>query len=316
MEAVPAAVSNIAEVRRVGGTRGKLSNNGPLLMLGASLCFALMGLCVKFVTTPPGGAFPSIPVAEIVFWRSGIATLVALAVGWPERGKLGGVSRRMLVTRSLVGLASMYAYFFAISRLKLGDAVLLTYLSPLLVATMAPFVLREKASKAVWLALGVGFAGVAVVEEPSGFVANLGLLAGLASAFLAASAYISVKVLSRTDTTSTIVLWFSGIATVVSGIHVIAGGSWVTPVLPAFVALVGLGLFAALAQLMMTRAYSVSAAARVSVFGYATPVIAYVLGQAILAEPIGWRGAIGCGLLVVAGALVTWLSSESRPRPA
>lgn len=222
----------------------------------------------------------------------------------------------MLVTRSLVGLASMYAYFFAISRLKLGDAVLLTYLSPLLVASMAPFVLGEKAPWMVWLALGVGFAGVAVVEEPTGNVAGLGLLAGLASAFLAAGAYVSVKVLSRTDTTSTIVLWFSGIATLVSAVQVAAGGSWVTPAPPAVAALVGVGLFAATAQFLMTRAYSVAAAARVSVFGYATPVIAYLLGQALLAEPIGWRGAIGCGLLVMAGALATWLSSEPRSRSA
>lgn len=282
-------------------------------MLGAALCFALMGLCVKFVSTPPNGAFPAIPVGEIVLWRSGIATMVALAVGWPDRKKLGGVSRRMLVTRSLVGLASMYAYFFAISQLKLGDAVLITYLSPLIVASMAPFVLGEKAPWTVWLALGVGFAGVAVVEDPSGdLVPGLGMLAGIASAFLAAGAYVSVKLLSRTDSTSTIVLWFSGIATVVSGVQVAATGVWVTPAAPALAALAGVGVFAALAQLMMTRAYSVAAAARVSVFGYATPVIAYILGQAILAEAIGWRGAAGCGLLVLAGVLATWLSSEPR----
>lgn len=286
-------------------------------MLGASLCFALMGVCVKFVATPPRDAFPAIPVGEIVFWRSGIATLVALAVGWPQRRRLAGVSKGMLVTRSLVGLASMYAYFFAISRLKLGDAVLLTYLSPLLVACMAPFVLREKAPWTVWLALGVGFAGVWVVEEGagSGELVGIGVLAGLASAFLAASAYVSVKLLSRTDSAFTIVLWFSAIATLVSGIQVVAQGVWVTPAPPAIAALAGVGVFAAAAQLMMTRAYSVSAAARVSVFGYATPVIAYVLGQIVLAEAIGWRGALGCSLLVIAGALATFLSAEA-PRPA
>ena len=284
-------------------------------MLAASLCFALMGVCVKFVATPPRGAFPAIPVGEIVFWRSGIATIVALAAGWPQRSRLGGVSRRMLVTRSLVGLASMYAYFFAISRLKLGDAVLLTYLSPLVVACMAPFVLGEKAPWTVWLALAVGFAGVWVVEDPTGELAGIGVLAGLASAFLAAGAYVSVKLLSRTDSAFTIVLWFSAIATIVSGVQVAIEGSWVTPDPRALGALAGVGVFAAGAQLMMTRAYTVSAAARVSVFGYATPVIAYVLGQIVLAEAIGWRGAVGCSLLVVAGALATFLSSEA-PTPA
>lgn len=293
-------------------TRAGLAGNGPALMLVASLSFALMGLCVKYVSTPPGAAFEAIPVGEIVLWRSAIATAIALAVGWPERARLGGVARGMLVTRSLVGLASMYAYFFAVSRLKLGDAVLLTYLSPLIVASMAPFVLGEKAPWTVWLALGLGFCGVAVVEDPTGDVAGAGVVAGLASAFLAASAYVSVKVLARTDSTSAIVLWFSAIATLISGVQVLVQGVWVTPALPAVAALLGVGVFAAAAQLLMTKAYAVAPAARVSVFGYATPVIAYSLGQLLLGEPIGWRGALGCALLVAAGALATWLGTRSR----
>lgn len=276
-------------------------------MLGASLCFALMGVCVKYVVTPPRGAFPAIPVGEVVFWRSVIATVVAGAAGWPERARLGGVAKGMLVTRSLVGLASMYAYFFAISQLKLGDAVLLTYLSPLIVAAMAPFVLGEPVRGAVWVALAIGFAGVWVVEDPSGDVAGAGLVAGLASAFLAASAYVSVKVLSRTDTGSTIVLWFSAIAMLVSGAQVLVQGQWVTPSAAALGGLVGVGVFAAMAQLLMTAAYARSDAARVSVFAYATPIIAYVLGQSLLHETIGWRGATGCALLASAGVLATFL---------
>lgn len=275
-------------------------------MLVASLCFALMGVCVKYISD-------DVPVGEVVFGRSLIATLIALAWGWRDRGRLLGVSRRMLVTRSLVGLGSMYAYFFAISQLKLGDAVLITYLSPLIVASMAPFVLGERAPWPVWLALGVGFAGVAVVEDPSGAVAGAGLVAGIASAFLAASAYVSVKLLSRTDSTTTIVVWFSAIATLVSGVEGAVRGTFVWPAPEHLLALAGVGVFAALAQLLMTRAYAVAEAARVSVFGYATPIIAYVLGQLVLREEIGWRGALGCSLLVLAGVLASFLG---RPRPA
>ena len=319
---VPAAVPGAAPAAPAAGIgapprRGSavlaMGRRGPVLMLGASLCFALMGACVKYVSSPPAGGFAPIPVAEVVFWRSAIATLVAAVVAWPERRRLVGVARGMLVTRSLVGLASMYAYFFAISRLKLGDAVLLTHLSPLIVAAMSPFVLGERATRAVWVALAIGFTGVWVVEDPSGELAGAGLIAGLASAVFAASAYVSVKVLSRTDTPATIVLWFSAIGALVSGGHVLLAGSWVTPAPSALAALAGVGILAALAQLLMTRAYSVSAAARVAVFAYATPVIAYVLGQTLLAEPIGWRGALGCALLVTAGAVATFLSSDRPP---
>ena len=276
-------------------------------MLVASGSFALMGACVKYVVSPPGGAFTAIPVGEVVFFRSVFVLLIAFGAGWHERGRLVGVAHWMLVTRAVVGLASMYAYFFAVSALKLGDAVLLNYLSPLIVAAMAPWVLGERAPRAVWLALAIGFAGVWVVEDPSGDLPRAGLVAGLASAVLAASAYVSVKVLSRTDSSTTIVLWFSVIAAAVSGAQVVAQGEWVTPSKEAFGALVGVGVFAGLAQILMTMAYARSDAARVSVFAYATPIFAYILGQAVLAEPIGWRGATGCALLATAGVLATIL---------
>lgn len=275
-------------------------------MLCASLCFALMGLCVKAVAG-------TIPVGEVVFFRSLIATAIAAAWGWNEGRALLGVNRRMLLTRGLIGLASMFAYFYAISLLKLGDAVLLTYLSPLFVASMSPFVLGERAPRAVWLALAIGFAGVWVVAEPGGALPPRGVAAGLASSLLAAGAYVSVKFLSRTDGTATIVLWFSVSATVVSGATCFVW--WVTPDGYQLAWLAGVGVFAALAQLFMTRAYAVARAAEVSVYAYATPVLAYVFGHLVLREAPGWRGFVGTSLLVVAGLTAT-LFSPRNPAPA
>lgn len=265
-------------------------------MLAASTCFAMMGTCVKYVSD-------AIPVGEVVFFRSAVATVVALGFGWREGRKLLGVNRRMLVTRGLVGLGSMFAYFHAISLLKLGDAVLLTYLSPLFVAAMSPFILRAKPPAAVWIALAIGFAGVWVVAEPGGDLPPIGVASALLSALMAAGAYVSVKFLSRTDGTATIVLWFSALATVVSAVTCLFW--WATPSGTQTLALVGVGVFAAVAQILMTKAYAVGEAAEVSVYGYATPVIAYALGHAILREHPGWRGAIGTALLVVAGIVAT-----------
>ncbi len=288
-------------------------------MLLASVCFAGMGLCVKLVAD-------AIPVAEIVFFRSLIATAIAAAFGWRDGRRLLGVHRRLLLTRGIVGLASMFAYFYALSSLKLGDAVLLTYLSPLVVAAMSPYVLGERAPPAVWLALAIGFAGVGVVAQPTGgwfrfadgaggpsdALPPHGVAAGLASAILAASAYVSVKVLSRTDGPATIVLWFSASATVVSGIACL--WQFVVPDAAQLAGLAGVGVLAALAQLLMTRAYAVAAAAEVSVYAFATPVIAYLLGHAVLREPPGWRGTVGAALLALAGLTTTLAVRARSPR--
>ncbi len=267
-------------------------------MLAAALCFAAMGVCVKFVSA-------DIPVGEVVFFRSLVVTLVAVALGWREGTALLGVNHRMLVTRGLVGLASMFAYFHAIAVLKLGDAVLITHLSPLFVALLSPFVLGARAPVTTWIALGIGFAGVWVVAEPGGNLPPGGVASGLASAVFAAGAYVSVKFLSRTDSTPAIVLWFSAIATVVALVTCFFW--WVTPSPVQLAALAGTGVFAGIAQLLMTRAYTVAEATEVAVYAYATPVFAYSLGHVLLREPPGWRGAIGTLLLVAAGVFASLL---------
>lgn len=275
-------------------------------MLAAALSFACMGVCVKLVSD-------AIPVGEVVFFRSLVATLVAAAIGWREGSALGGVNRRMLVMRGLVGLASMFAYFHAIAALKLGDAVLITHLSPLFVALMSPFVLGARAPATTWLALAIGFAGVWVVAEPGGDLPAAGVASALASAVLAAGAYVSVKFLSRTDSTAAIVLWFSAIATVVSCVTCLF--AWVTPNAPQLLALAGVGIFAAIAQILMTRAYAMAEATEVSVYAYATPVFAYSLGHLLLREAPGWRGALGTLLLVLAGVCASVLTRPKKLMP-
>ena len=177
-------------------------------MLSASASFALMALFVKRVSH-------EIPEGEVVLFRSVVVLGISLALGARNWRKLAGVARGALVVRGLIGCSSMFAYFYAIHHLRLGDAVLLTYLSPLFVSLMAPWFLGERVPRAVWLALGFGFAGVWVVamgQSGSGESELGGVLAGLASAVLAAGAYVSVRRLARTDDSVTIVVWFSAVS--------------------------------------------------------------------------------------------------------
>jgi drug/metabolite transporter (DMT)-like permease len=271
-------------------------------MLSASLFFALMAVCVKT-------ASKQAPVGEVVFFRSAVTMAIAILFARGRRGALAGVNRRMLITRGLLGTGSMFGYFLAIQLLKLGDATLLQYLSPLFVALMAPLVLGERSTRVIWLALALGFAGVWVVEKPGGAaVPALGIAAALSGAVFSAAAYVSVKRLAQTDETATIVLWFSAVGTVVSAVTAVHG--WTDPDLRGWLGLVGAGVTGAIAQILMTRAYAVGGAAQVAVYSYATPVMAYALGQLLLGESPGWQGAAGAGLMVLAGIV----ASSGAPR--
>jgi drug/metabolite transporter (DMT)-like permease len=267
---------------------------GAAYMIAASAGFALMGTLVKAVSS-------SVPPTEIAMWRSAVTGVFVLLLAWQ-----GGVSLRphnlpMQLVRGLMGIFSMMLYFQALSRLPLGDAVLLTYLSPLLVATFSPWATGERAPPRVWRALLLGIVGVALVAGPQGEGDLLGVACGLGAAACAASSYLSIRVLTRTDSPLSIVFWFSCVGTAVSSVsmwdgHAPLGGS----VLVALLAIGGLG---AASQWSLTRSYATAPAAQVSVFAYSTPVFAYLLGTVAFGELPAWSSVAGAASVVLAGAL-------------
>ncbi len=273
---------------------------GALTMLAASLAFAGMGLLVKAVS----GALPT---GEIVAWRTTVTALVLLgaaaAQGSTGLGALRPVNVRMHLVRGAVGMASMVLYFHAIARLPLGDAVLLTYLSPMLVALLSPWTTGERPSGRVWLALLVGLPGVALVAGPTGSLDPWGVAAGLGAAFFAAEAYLSVRVLTRTDARSAIVFWFSAVGALLSTPAWLDGAT--LPSALQLAQLVAIGITGAVAQHLLTLAYSYAEAAEIAVYSYATPVFAYALGLLVLREVPAPGSLLGAALVVAAGAIVS-----------
>lgn len=267
---------------------------GAAFMIGASLLFALLGTLVKIVAA-------AVPPTEIVVWRSVFTALFVLMIARGSWAALRPVNVPMHLVRGVVGVGSMMLYFTAISRLPLGDAVLLTYLSPLIVAALSPFTVGEHPSKRIWGALGVGIAGVALVVGPAGKEDGIGVLCGLGAAFFAASAYLSVKVLTRTDTATAIVFWFSVIGTLGGSLALLDGHAPVDGRLLSM--LVTIGLLGAAAQWALTRAYASSDAASVSVYAYSTPVFAYLLGLAALGELPRVSSVLGAGAVLLAGVI-------------
>lgn len=266
---------------------------GAAYMVGASLGFATMGVLVKAIS-------PVVPPGEIVFWRSAVMAVAVLGVVWRSGATLRPSNVLMLVVRGLIGVGSMGFYFNAISRLPLGDAVLLTYLSPLIVAGLAPYTVGERATPRVWVALGIGLVGVAFVVGPAWSADPVGLVFALLAAWFAAGAYLSVKVLTRTDGPISIVWWFSIVGTLASSVSLVDG---VTPVGgQTALALLIIGVLGAVAQGCLTEAYASAPAAQVSVYAYATPVFAYTFGVA-LGEVPRWSSVAGAVLVVVAGVI-------------
>src|SRR4029450_11358473 len=115
------------------GLRPEDLPRGALYMTTAGLMFAGMGLMVKFASA-------GLPSVEVVFIRNalGFVALLPFLRTLGARG-LRTSRRRSHVSRGVAGLVNMYCLFYAISRLRLADAILLNYSTPLIMPVVERF---------------------------------------------------------------------------------------------------------------------------------------------------------------------------------
>jgi drug/metabolite transporter (DMT)-like permease len=278
---------------------------GALYMVASALLFAAMSVTVKLASR-------SLPNATIVFFRNALG-LVAL-LPWLSAGS-AGLRTAFLgqhLVRALAGLGAMYCFFYAIAHMPVADAVLLNYSLPLFVPLIERVWLGEVFPERVWLVLGVGFLGIALILRPGAGLFEPAALVGLAAALLAALAQVGIRRLTRSEPVTRIVFYFTAISTAVSALPLL--GAWRTPEPALWGLLAALGVLATLAQLLLTRAYACAPAARVGPFIYTAVVFAGLLDWLLWGRlPDRW---FALGALLVCGAGILTLRLRTRAAPA
>lgn len=275
----------------------RLPNLGSLWMLVAALGFAIMGALVK-----AGAAkFSSV---ELVFYRSvfGLVTILGITILQGHALKTPVMIKQM--SRAIVGFLSLVCFFVALAHLPLATAITLNYTSPLFVAVLLPFALKEKPAKLLYLAILLGFIGVVLLLKPSlqGSDALYGIL-GLLSGFGAAWAYIYVKQLANMGEPDwRTVFYFTLVSTVGAVI-------WMLPYRFTHVGLsdlpiiIGLGFSATIAQLALTRAYRTGNTLTVASLAYTTIIFASLFGVWIWQETLTLSEYIAIGIIMLSGLI-------------
>jgi S-adenosylmethionine uptake transporter len=278
-------------------------------MVGASLLFALMGVCVKLASAHYGAG-------EVVFYRSLIgAIVIAAAVRW-HGGSLRTPVPSMHFWRSASGVLALVLWFHAIAGLPLATAMTLNYMSSVWMALflVGGAILYGAAAVDGRLVAAVlaGFAGVALVLQPSIEQRQLWHgLAGLLSGVLAALAYLSVTALGRAGEPDTRVVFYFSVFGVVLGAAtmVVFGAAPHTPRGAAL--LLAIGLLAVAAQMMLTRAYTTGTTLAVAALQYLGIVFGTLFGALIFGEAIGALALLGTALIIGAGLTATMLRART-----
>jgi drug/metabolite transporter (DMT)-like permease len=288
--------------------------SAPLLMVIASLLFAVMGVCVKFASVQYGAG-------EMVFYRSLVgATFIFGFAHW--RGV--SVATRipaMHFWRSTTGVIALTLWFQAIAGLPIATAMTLNYMSSV---WMALFLIgggvllgTARVDGRLVAAVLAGFAGVALVLRPTLEGQQLGAgLAGLLSGVLAALAYLQVTALGRAGEPEERIVFYFSIGGLVAGAlwMGVQGMSAHTP--RGLALLLAIGLLATTAQVMMTRAYRIGRTLVNACLQYLGIVFSFVFGVLIFRDPATAQALVGMALIVAAGIGATLLRERVQAVPS
>jgi drug/metabolite transporter (DMT)-like permease len=282
-----------------------------LKVLSAFL-FAVMSALVRFLGE-------NYPVGQIVFFRSTFAILpVALIYAWRNELAAAVRTRRPLghVGRGLISIGGMFSNFSALARLPIVDATAISFVSPLITVALSAIFLKEHVRIFRWSAVIVGFIGILVMLAPNfdpGLHAvaagtTLGFVFAIVGAFCNAGSVIQTRRLTETETTSSIVFYFSLICAL-AGLATWPFG-WLSPTWPELMALMTVGLCGGLAHILLTESYRLAPASLVAPFDYTSMIWAFLLGYVFFDELPTVYVFIGAAIIAAAGLLVIWRERE------
>jgi len=281
---------------------------GILLKLVSALMFAVMQALVRSLGE-------GVPVGEVVFFRSLLA-VVPVVVIYALRRELSAAihTKRPLghVGRGLVGLAGMFFNFASLVRLALAEATAISFAAPLVTVALAALLLKERVRIYRWSAVCVGFLGVLVMLAPhlelappaGGQTQTLGALFAFAGACFNAGAVIQTRRLTDTETTSSIVLYFS-LVCAAGGLLTLPFG-WIMPDPRELATLIAIGLLGGSAHLILTQSYRYAPASVIAPFDYTAIIFAFVLGYVLFGEVPTGLVIVGAAIVVAAGLFVLW----------
>lgn len=286
------------------------------LVFLAGLSFASLSAAIKMCAGEETGIWVAILSRGVV----GLVVCLGVALYRRQAPRVHG--RLPLFLRCTTGVAAMYAYYWAFTsgQTDLATAVVLLKTAPLWVALLAPVLLGERTGRMVWIALVIGLVGVAIRYQASFQGEHLGLLASLAAGILAAGAYLSLRSLGRTDSTLSVVTWFS-FALVVFPLLGIAWGAegarpWSEFSPRAWGLLALIGILGTLGQFFLTAAYTHGRAAAVTVGGLSEVLIALGFTVFWFGDEVRPSAALGGGLALLAGILASLGRPKQDPQAA
>ncbi|SFD80800.1 DMT family transporter [Roseivivax sediminis] len=256
-------------------------------------------------------AAKTVPVGQIVFWRSFLALGPICFYMHLRGGFRAGLRTRRPGAHALrggLGAVSVALSFLSLAYLPVASAEALSFLAPILTLPLAALVLKERIGPTAILSVLIGLAGVALMlwsalELPTEGAA-IGVAAGLGFALVMAVVRVQVKDMTRSEAPSTIAFYMS----VITSLAALGSApfGWTAPPPEAWVPLLATGIFGGLAAIAGTEAVARAPVATLAPIEYTGLVWALLFDVVLFATLPTWQALLGALTILAAAALATF----------
>jgi drug/metabolite transporter (DMT)-like permease len=278
-------------------------------MLSAVAAFSVMDAVLKLLSQ-------HYPPMEVVALRgaSSIPFMLLPLIVMGRLGALRPVRLGMHMLRAVLMLLVLIAFVYAVRALSLADAYAIFLAAPLIVTALSVPLLGEHVGWRRWVAICVGLVGVITMLHPTASsLVSLGAVAALLSALGYAFNAIALRVITRTDTTASVVFWMIGLMTVLA--LVIAAPRWVPIRREDWTLLAAIGIFSSIAQHLLTEAFRSAPPSVVAPFEYTALLWGILIDRLVWGVFPTSRVYIGGGIVIASGLYLIWREHRTSGLP-
>jgi len=211
--------------------------------------------------------------------------------------------------RAISGLLAGILGIYAFTTIPLAEAYALIFLSPLFVTVLSAVVLKEDIGPWRWAAVLAGIVGVMLVVRPGFKALELGHVAAIGVAFLAAMTIVLLRSLAGKEKRTSIMgvlltygLIFNGVASI---------PEFVAPNLHQLLAFAFIGLCTATGQITLLVATRIAPASQIAPSHYSQILWAVAIGATFFHEYPDATAILGLGVIAASG-LLTMIREKVR----
>ena len=298
-------------MRTVGRTLRALVTVGPgnvrgvLLMVVGTLVATSSLIFIRFLGE-------DLPTVEVVFLRHVFSTMAMMP--WVLRLGIRNVLRTerrgLHALRGAIGVVSTVAWYQGITMVPLAEALALNCLGTIFVTVGAILFLGETASRDRWVSVVMGFVGAWIILRPGIQAISPGALIVIFAAATWGISLLFMKVLTRTDSAVTIVLYLYVFHIVFTSVP--AAIVWIVPTLVHISWLAIVGVLSSVGHLAMAQAFKEADATAVTPVDFTRLIWAALLGMIIFSEvPDPWT-MVGAAVIFTSTTFLAYREAQSK----